>query len=245
MTKKVVLVAFGLMLLAPPMARADGAGENAAAQALFDEGRRLMEQGDYAAACPKLESSQKLDPGAGTLLNLATCYEKNGQTASAWVTYQDAATASADRHPDWAERARARTAALAPILSRLTISVPAKVDGLEITRDGSVFSERKRHIDWHVRDTGIGIAPDQMSRLFQVFSQADASTTRKYGGTGLGLAISQKLCRMMGGQITAASEPGKGSVFTIRMPACPDGRTAQDWSGSGRPRGSDGSWRAS
>ena len=80
-------------------------------------------------------------------------------------------------------------------------------------------SDGREWIVFRVADTGIGMTPEQMSRLFQDFTQADSSTTRKYGGTGLGLAISRRFCRMMGGDIGVESAPGCGSVFTIRLPA--------------------------
>jgi signal transduction histidine kinase len=74
-------------------------------------------------------------------------------------------------------------------------------------------------IELVVCDTGIGMTPEQQAKLFAEFTQADSLTARRFGGTGLGLAISRKLARMMGGDVTVASEPGKGSVFTVRLPA--------------------------
>jgi signal transduction histidine kinase/ActR/RegA family two-component response regulator len=78
-----------------------------------------------------------------------------------------------------------------------------------------------------VADTGIGMTAEQVNKLFQAFTQADASTTRKYGGTGLGLALSQRLCLLMGGEITATSESGIGSTFTIRLPAIVGGEDGE------------------
>ena len=96
----------------------------------------------------------------------------------------------------------------------------------KFTKDGlvrlDVAYEYQSGFTWcciRVVDTGIGIRPEDLTRLFSDFTQADESKTRKYGGTGLGLAISRKLCRMMGGDITAESSFGQGSTFTMRLPA--------------------------
>jgi len=83
---------------------------------------------------------------------------------------------------------------------------------LEVARDGG-------DVVFQVRDTGIGMTPDQLSRLFEAFTQAEASTAAKYGGTGLGLAISRRFCQLMGGDVAVESAAGKGSVFTVRLPA--------------------------
>jgi signal transduction histidine kinase len=85
-----------------------------------------------------------------------------------------------------------------------------------------VDTDLARGDDWLrfvVRDTGIGMTPEQMARLFEAFAQAEASITRQYAGTGLGLAISRRFCQMMGGDVTVESEAGQGSTFTVRLPA--------------------------
>ena len=82
----------------------------------------------------------------------------------------------------------------------------------------TAIREGRQFVEIAVVDSGIGMTAEQMSRLFEEFSQADALTARQYGGTGLGLAITRRLCRMMGGDVTVASEPGRGSTFTVNLP---------------------------
>jgi GAF domain-containing protein/DNA-binding response OmpR family regulator len=113
----------------------------------------------------------------------------------------------------------------------------------KFTENGTVtIAARPQQIDGRdwitiaVADTGIGMTEEQMGRLFQEFSQADASTTRKFGGTGLGLAISRHFCRMMGGDITVTSKPGEGSTFTIRLPRIVQGDHAVGTQGRAEAR---------
>jgi adenylate cyclase len=94
----------------------------------------------------------------------------------------------------------------------------------KFTKQGEVRLRARKPSNGHdwvelsVADTGIGMTAEQQAKLFEEFSQADPGTAQRFGGTGLGLAISRKLARMMGGDVTVTSEPGKGSVFTVRLP---------------------------
>ena len=143
---KRVLAPVALLFLAAmgSTARADDPG-NPAAQALFDDAKRLMAEKNYAQACPKLEESNRLAPGAGTKFNLAECYERVGRTASAWASFLAAAAqtrSAGQKEREWA--ARDRAAALEPKLCRLAIVVPTAAPGMEIKRDG----ERVGQAQW-------------------------------------------------------------------------------------------------
>jgi signal transduction histidine kinase len=92
----------------------------------------------------------------------------------------------------------------------------------KFTQGGTVTLEVSRvgdRLTFRVTDTGIGMTPAQLGNLFQAFTQADASTTRKYGGTGLGLAITRRFCEMMGGDVRVQSEVNRGTTITLQLPA--------------------------
>lgn len=121
----------------PEPPRADN---RARAQQLFDSALADAEAGNFAAACPKFLASQEADPKTSTLLNLGACYERNGQTASAWGAFREAETlARKAARADWESSARSHAEALEPKLVRLTVDVPAasRVAGLTVTRDGA------------------------------------------------------------------------------------------------------------
>jgi serine/threonine-protein kinase len=132
----------GALVVAGP-AGAQGLGQEALSESLFQDGRKLMEQGNFAEACPKLAESHAIDPAGGTVLLLALCYEQLGKTASAWVKFNEAlASARRDGRSDRVERATSHIAQLEPKLSRLTVSVPAEAasqEGLELLLDGVVL----------------------------------------------------------------------------------------------------------
>jgi hypothetical protein len=129
----------GLLLAAEPARAQVSTDDRVAAESLFSDARRLMQAGDYAHACPKLEASRRLEPGLGTTLNLGDCYEKVGRTASAWAEFKGAA-AQAQREGDALRKATAleRAAALEPRLSRLQINVADP--NVSVSRNGEALS---------------------------------------------------------------------------------------------------------
>lgn len=139
-------------MTAPAVSRADAPGDSspsdpAAAQSLFDAGRSLMEAGNAAEACPKFEESNRLDPSAGTLLNLGKCFEKLGRTASAWAAYKRAAVVGRakgqTRHVEAADQFAAE---LEPKLSRLVVTVARDVEGLRLFRGENEISPAARGV---------------------------------------------------------------------------------------------------
>lgn len=137
-----IALALAASLLASPALGEPTEADRAAATALFKEGKRLMERKEIAPACRKFEESQRLDPGGGTLLNLAVCHEAEGKTATAWSELAEALSlARRDGREERIQLAEERIKALEPRLMKLTVVVPptSELAGLEVRRDRSVL----------------------------------------------------------------------------------------------------------
>jgi PAS domain S-box-containing protein len=143
---------------------------------------------------------------------------------------------AADLPPVYSDQAKVRQILLnllsnaAKFTHAGTITLRATTDDRPLTTDRldapSVVGRRSSVVAFEVTDTGIGIASEALSRIFEEFQQADTSTTRQYGGTGLGLSISRRLARLLGGDLTAISTPGAGATFTLTLPVRYDERLA-------------------
>jgi hypothetical protein len=133
------------------------------------------------------------------------------------------------RLPETVESLTDRLSLAAEDLSVTKGLLEGVTDGLSVATSSSVSSLKEKLpevqtsvaslIVFRVTDTGIGMTHEQLQQIFKAFTQADASTTRKYGGTGLGLTISRHFCQMMGGNIAVVSQPGEGSTFSVCLPA--------------------------
>ncbi len=138
--RAVFAIAFAAIAVSPRARAESGSSDSATAQALFDRAKKLMANGQYAEACPKLEESQRLDAGSGTLLNLADCYEHEGKLASAWAKFLEAAAvAKTSGNPARERVARERAATVLSRVSNIVIDV-GKADtppGFEVKRDGA------------------------------------------------------------------------------------------------------------
>lgn len=140
------LLVFGFTWLAST-AHAQETVTSPRAQELFDQGLAAARAGNLAKACPLFRASHDAEPRTGTLLNLANCYEKNWQTASAWAAYREAeALAGRENRPELAEQAKQKRTVLEPRLVRLTVKVPKKVSGLVVKHDGVAFADAELNL---------------------------------------------------------------------------------------------------
>jgi hypothetical protein len=183
---RVIGAALGALVLAslPSIARADDAGARNLAEQLFSDGKKLMEEGSFDEACPKLAESQRLDPGGGTILNLALCHEGQGHFAAAWSEFRQAlALARTDGRRDREQFALEHLALVEPKVSRLTFAVrpPARVPGLTIKLDGEVVGQAawssQLPVDPGAHDV-VASAPGKLDRrvTVQVTGIADTKT---------------------------------------------------------------------
>src|SRR5579859_7080743 len=205
-----VLLSFGF----PGRAGAFGGTDSAMAEALFQEGRKLVEQKRYADACPKFAESERLDPGIGTLLNLAACHELEGKTATSWSEFTQAlGQAERESRADAGQFARTHLAALTPKLPKIVINVPAENDapGLEVTLDGQALGKPA----W-----GVAAPIDPGNHVI-----AAVATGRKRWSTQVMFAASEQKAVVVPALEVEAEEP---APVAIALPGPPERRDADE-----------------
>ncbi len=210
------------LLMAAGDVRAQSATDKAAAETLFEEGRKLMADGRHAEACPKFASSQKLDPGLGTLLNLGNCYELTGKLASAWAQFREAASlASASSDTRRAEVAQKRASDLEPRLARVTIAVPAMSPAnLEVELDGVAYDRAVTNVAMPIDPGAHEISvkapghaawttrlqvPEEAAQLTVEVPALQPLTTRTEGGTSPTPAVASR-------PVVAPPDAGTGAL---------------------------------
>lgn len=229
------LVAF--VLLVPASGLAESVA-NPRAQALFDKALEAARKGDLAAACPLFKASQEAEPRSGTLLNLATCYEKTWRTASAWVTYREAqSSAKREGRAALEEEARKKADVLEPRLVRLTLTVPAerRPAGLVIAVDGvsrpavewglpipvdpgehTVTAEAPKHTPWSQTVT---LTNDSRSLAIpRLVGASWWSTGRKVGVGVAGAGVATAVVGLVVGGLA-------NSKYSSATDLCPEGKT--------------------
>jgi hypothetical protein len=223
-----------VLLAAPPSRGDDGSDRKAAAEALFDQARQLMVEKRFAEACPKLVESQRLDPGIGTRLFLADCYEHDGRTASAWAEFREAAATASQQHDSRAAVAGRRASALEARLTKLVIVVSpdASVAGLEVRRDGLVVP---------AAEIGVAIPVDPGIHAVQASapSRATWSTTVQLpmaaGSVSVNIPVLEAASAQNAGVETSAPPPALAPSANFPEPQAasrdetPDGHAQRTW----------------
>jgi hypothetical protein len=199
-------------------------GDAALAEALFRDAKTLMQQNKHAEACPKLEESQRLDPGGGTQLTLALCYEGAGRFASAWAAFSEALTiAKRDNRPERAKIAQEKIDAVSAKMAYLTVVVPADVAALgpEVKRDGSVL----RPTVW-----GTAIPVDPGEHVVEATAPGKKKWARKVTAGGAeGLKITLKVAKL--------EDEGEGEGEKVDKPAEPGSKPEAPAGGWKKPTG--------
>jgi serine/threonine-protein kinase len=201
------------LLLLSGIARAE---DPAAAEVLFQEGRRLLSEGQTSAACEKLKDSFALDPMSGTLLNLAACYEKLGKTATAWARFHNAASlAKSQGKVEQAAEANRQIKALEADLSYLTIAVSEPTPGLEVTREGLEITPATYGVQVPVDPGPIEIIASAPGH--KTFKQTVEIAARRDKRT---ISI-PKLDKLEKGEVAEAAEPAEAAAAAEKPPTKP------------------------